>query len=355
MAYDRMDPQENPNRTGGYIFLLLGLVAFACFTYTFFDNKDNEDFFYLTNTVNGVSSYEYCPKTVIGMFIGGLLVSLLFAWLGIKLIRGDIPTRKELFPEKKKESSGFDWTGFIFLMIGVVSFAIPTYFLFEKGGDDDFYYVTTTVNGIQTVDYNPGFVIAMFIFCYLFAIAFLILGIYMMRKKGSWATSSTTVVLIDTSPSGRSHRPTTEEKRQASFLPKLSIIIGSVLILIGGSLLYWDRTSIKTYIKTEAKVLGVVRKQVHSGSKSSNSYYAKLEYEVEGKRYQSQISVSSFFNDEQITVYCNPSNPIRCRTNTEYVLWYIVLFLCGGMFLFGGIFLKYRIGKGDFHVVTRRD
>ena len=163
MAYDRMDPQENPNRTGGYIFLLLGLVAFACFTYTFFDNKDNEDFFYLTNTVNGVSSYEYCPKTVIGMFIGGLLVSLLFAWLGIKLIRGDIPTRKELFPEKKKESSGFDWTGFIFLMIGVVSFAIPTYFLFEKGGDDDFYYVTTTVNGIQTVDYNPGFVIAMFI------------------------------------------------------------------------------------------------------------------------------------------------------------------------------------------------
>ena len=355
MAYERKNGDENPNRTGGYIFLFLGLSFFASMTYTFFKEKDNEDFFYLTNTVNGVSSYEYCPKMVIGMFIGGLLVSLLFAWLGIKLIRGNTPNREELFPEEKEESSGFDWTGFIFLLIGVVSFAIPTYFIYSYGGDDDFYYVTTTVNGIQTVEYNPVFVIAGMVFCYLFALAFLGLGIYMMRKKGSWCTSSTTVVMIDTFPSGSSHRPTKEEVRQASFLPKVLIIIGSILILIGGSLLIWDRTSIKNYIKTEANVLGVSRKAVHSGSKSSTSYYAKLEYEVEGKRYQSQIFVSSFFNDTQVTVYCDPSNPIRCRTKGEYTLWYIVLFACGGMFTLGGIYTYFRLRKGDVYIITRNN
>ncbi len=44
--------------------------------------------------------------------------------------------------------------GLVFLLIGIFSFAIPSYYIYAKGGTDDFYIVTSNVNGIETTEYK---------------------------------------------------------------------------------------------------------------------------------------------------------------------------------------------------------
>ena len=112
--------------------------------------------------------------------------------------------------------------GLVFLLIGIFSFAIPSYYIYAKGGTDDFYIVTSNVNGIETTEYNPAFVIGMLVFCYLFAAAFIIGGMMMMKiigkKFGIWIS-----VILGF-----------RESNDEDILPKVFIRIGLLLLIIGG-------------------------------------------------------------------------------------------------------------------------
>ncbi|MCR5621466.1 MAG: DUF3592 domain-containing protein [Treponema sp.] len=92
-----------------------------------------------------------------------------------------------LYLEKRDVKNGREprgiRVGVIFLLIGLFSAAIPIRLIQLKDDSVDFFEVTTTVNGITTTEHNPFFVIAMLAFCFLFAAAFIILGIVMIRKK----------------------------------------------------------------------------------------------------------------------------------------------------------------------------
>ena len=69
-----------------------------------------------------------------------------------------------------------------FLLMGIISAVILTCVLYAKYDSEDFFYITSYENGIKTTEYSPGFVIGMFVFMYVFAAAFIWLGIYMIRK-----------------------------------------------------------------------------------------------------------------------------------------------------------------------------
>ena len=224
--------------------------------------------------------------------------------------------------------------GLVFLLIGIFSFAIPSYYIYAKGGTDDFYIVTSNVNGIETTEYNPAFVIGMLVFCYLFAIGFIVGGIYIIRKdiKSSYVSVE----------SRYDHR-TFRTHSQTDILPKIFIGLGALLIFIGLSLLAWDKCSISSLTKTEATVLKTYSTTTHNVSarrSTSRHYYAVIRYEIEGKEYTSKISVSEFFSDYEVTVYCDPANPLICRTANDFLLFYIVLFSVGAGFTFVGFFIQ---------------
>lgn len=185
--------------------------------------------------------------------------------------------------------------GLVFLLIGIFSFAIPSYYIYAKGGTGDFYIVTSNVNGIETTEYNPAFVIGMLAFCYLFAIGFIVGDIYIIRKdiKSSYVSVE----------SRYDHR-TFRTHSQTDILPKIFIGLGALLIIIGLSLLAWDKCSISSLTKTEATVLKTYSTTTHNVSarrSTSRHYYAVIRYEIEGKEYTSKISVSEFFSDYEVT------------------------------------------------------
>lgn len=233
-------------------------------------------------------------------------------------------------------------TGWVFLLIGIVSAAIVFFVIYTQAGSDHFFYVASTVNGITTLEYNPFFVIAMLAFGTLFAIAFIVIGIIMIRKKINryqWTGD----IEISIEPGERGYRISGRRTASSSAMPRVSIIIGLLLLAIGGSLLAWDRISLQSLVKVQATVT-----RLHSASSRSSGgriYYADIQYRLKGHDYQSRITVTSFFRSKQVTVYCNPQRPTQCRLDLEYLPWYIVLFPCGLIFTFGGLILKTAINS----------
>ena len=71
--------------------------------------------------------------------------------------------------------------GLVFLLIGIFSLAIPSYYIYAKGGTDDFYIVTSNVNGIETTEYNPAFVIGMLVSYNLYHAALRMVGRMLMK------------------------------------------------------------------------------------------------------------------------------------------------------------------------------
>ena len=214
--------------------------------------------------------------------------------------------------------------------------------IYSNAGSDDFYYITSTINGIQTTEYNPGFVIGMLAFGFLFALAFIIVGIIMiMRNISSVEKYSYTSITNDNTT-----KFAIEVGDGSHTLHKIFIIIGITLLAIGGGLLAWEQTSLHSLIKTEATVTETYRIQSGKfGMHTSNVNYAVIQYNINGQRYQSRITVSEFFSESNVTVYCNPQNPLICRTSDDFMAWYIILFTLGGMFAFVGILIKRNTKK----------
>ena len=236
---------------------------------------------------------------------------------------------------REENNSGNTMLGLIFLLIGIGSALIPTFYIYTKGGSDDFFYVTTTENNITTTEYSPAFVIGMLVFCYLFVAAFIIGGMMMMKiigkKFGIWISGILGF----------------RESNDEDILPKVFIRIGLLLLIIGGGLLTWDITSRQSMIKTEATVVKTYSSWIRSkgSSKKVKHNFAILKYQIDGKEYMSQVTVSEFFYDSQVIVYCDRNNPIRCRMGNDFLLWYIILFSVGTLFCGGGMFIRHDMKK----------
>ena len=264
-------------------------------------------------------------------------------------------------------------TGVFFLLMGIVSAVILTWVLYAKYDSEDFFYITSYENGIKTTEYSPGFVIGMFVFMYVFAAAFIWLGIYMIRKGRESIVMSLGEVMViekdqhkDEHAVGHATERPGDNIHSASFryssvvsggqrtviehgnknvtilMSRLFTGIGALVIAIGITMLVWDRTSLQSLIKTEADVVSIY---THRGTyqKRSKTYYAKIKYDIDGKHYVSRVTVSAFFHDSHVTVYCDPANPLICRTNNEYLFWYIILFSVGIGFVVISTVFRYVI------------
>ncbi len=119
-------------------------------------------------------------------------------------------------------------------------------------------------------------------------------------------------------------------------LPRVFLALGILCIVIGSGFLTYDRISIKSMQRTEATVIGT-----HStGSRKGRTYYADIAYSLDWQDYQNKITVSSFFSKTRVTVWCRPDKPQICRTQTEFLLFYIILFGVGGHFITGSIIIR---------------
>ena len=313
----------------------------------------------VTVMVNPDDPYEYTvqgytEKTTMAriFIILGLVIAaffLLFVYHFYKINRDEA---------EGKESSGIR-VGVVFLLIGLFSAAIPVAAIKLKGGSEDFFTVTSTVNGIRTTEQNPFFVIAMLAFCFIFALAFIILGIVMIRKKSlGFSVSASTEASVELDEQGQvtgitahsSHAGGTEHDFT---LPKVFAALGMLLLLIGGSLLAYDRISLRSRIQTEAEVIGTHTRSHSSGGKTSRTYYADIEYMLDGELYRSQITVSAFFSKSRVTVWCKPDNPLICRTKTEFLLFYIILFGAGSMFFAVGLVIAKAIQQEEAQPSSR--
>ena len=238
--------------------------------------------------------------------------------------------------------------GTILFVTGLVSLVVMAILISTSIGDEDFFYVTKRVHGVTTYEYSPRLVIGMLILWGLTSALFVGVGLYLAKNKkkgmpfylgGSLEIDSDSTI-FNSAP----------KIQLAKLLPKVFISIGALCLLIGGGLLVWDRISLLSLIETEAIVTEryhVIPRSSRQGSSSKTTYYAKLEYEINGKYYKSQITTSMFFHDSQITVYCNPQNPVKCRTNDEYMLWYLILFPIGIGFSGTGLFLNHKMKKEE--------
>lgn len=269
----------------------------------------------------------------------GLTMAKVFIVLGLVIVAGFVFAIFHVYLSNRDESKGKEAKGIrvgvIFLLIGLFSLAIPLYAIKDKlaGGSSN------------PVDYNPVFSIAMLAFCFIFAFTFIILGIVMIKKKSLGmsigadfsAELDGQMNVRDSGDLGDSGVANSASGGSAFTLSRIFAAIGLVLVIIGGCILAYDRISIKSLVRTEALVTGT---RCVSGGKS-RSYYADLEYTVDGQPYQSQISVSSFFNKSNVTVWCKPDNPVVCRAKNEFILFYIILFGMGGFFFAGSLILAH--------------
>jgi|GEM_PF-1448499 len=287
---------------------------------------DPDDYFVASHKTNATMARVFI---IIGLVIAGFF---LFYIVHVLLEKRDTA--------RGKEPKGIR-VGVIFILIGLFSAAIPIRILQLKDGSRDFFYITTTANGIQTSEYNPIFSIAMLAFCFLFALAFIILGIVMIQKK-SLSFSVEAEISAEMDENGNV-TGISSSGSSAAVLPKVFAAVGLLLLTIGVGLLAYDRSSLKSLIRTEAAVTGTYTQ----GTKKHRTYYASIKYRVDGQDYQSQITVSPFFNKFHVTVWCRPDNPLVCRTKLEFLIFYIVLFGVGGSFFAGSFILGQATKKND--------
>ena len=231
------------------------------------------------------------------------------------------------------------FTGVVLFIIGVLTAALMAFIIWKNAGNEEFFYITTTVNGISSREYNPAFVIGMLAFGFVFAIVFIILGLYMIKNRlASIQISIGADINIDTKTN--KIEVTEYGNKSPSMLSGIFITIGMILFIICAAFFIWDRISIKSLVKTEASVVRIYKINYDAPAqlKISNSYYADIEYRAQGEKIQSRLTVSMFFKKTHVTIYYDPSNPLICRRNGEYIFIYVIL-LAGfwGFTFVGGI------------------
>ncbi|MBQ3676560.1 MAG: hypothetical protein II926_04250 [Bacteroidales bacterium] len=255
---------------------------------------------------------------------------------------------------------------FFFLFFGLASAIAMAVVIYNGIGSDDFFYVNETVNGVTSREYRPATVIFLLIFWGLATAAFFFAGYKIMPRRRRFATPSYSLnsTLFDNeNDSAQSSSGTFRSKETVvagkhtkrlyvgdtakSFL-KIFGILGALLIAIGGGLLVWDRTSLQSLSRLEATVLRTYSES-HSYSNSVKSYtvyFADVSYMLDGQEYKSRLTVSMFFNKSTVSIYCDPENPLDCRMNNEFIMWYIVLFTVGVSFIVVGCIIV-RLDKKE--------
>jgi len=255
---------------------------------------------------------------------------------------------------------------FFFLFFGLASAIAMAIVIYNGIGSDDFFYVNETVNGVTSREYRPATVIFLLIFWGVATAAFFFAGYKLMprrRKSATHSYSLNSTLFDNENDSAQSSSGTFRSKETVvagkhtkrlyvgdtakSFL-KIFGILGALLIAIGGGLLVWDRTSLQSLSRVEATVLRTYSES-HSYSNSVKSYtvyFADVSYMLDGQEYKSRLTVSMFFNKSTVSIYCDPENPLDCRMNNEFIMWYIVLFTVGVSFIVVG-FIIVRVDKKE--------
>ncbi|MBR4497395.1 MAG: hypothetical protein IKP08_01810 [Bacteroidales bacterium] len=255
---------------------------------------------------------------------------------------------------------------FFFLFFGLASAIAMAIVIYNGIGSDDFFYVNETVNGVTSREYRPATVIFLLIFWGLATAAFFFAGYKLMprrRKSATHSYSLNSTLFDNENDSAQSSSGTFRSKETVvagkhtkrlhvgdtakSFL-KIFGILGALLIAIGGGLLVWDRTSLQSLSRVEATVLRTYSES-HSYSNSVKSYtvyFADVSYMFDGQEYKNRLTVSMFFNKSTVSIYCDPENPLDCRMNNEFIMWYIVLFTVGVSFIVVG-FIIVRLDKKE--------
>ncbi|MBP5465890.1 MAG: DUF3592 domain-containing protein, partial [Treponema sp.] len=231
----------------------------------------------VTVMVNPANPYEY----VVQGYTAKTTMARIFIILGLVIVAFFLLFAYHFHKINKDEAEGKEprgiRVGVVFLLIGLFSAAIPVIAIKLKGGSEDFFTVTSTVNGIRTTEQNPFFVIAMLAFCFIFALAFIIVGIVMIRKK-SLGFSLEAEVELEMDRQGNVTQLSRSGSRDDRVLPRVFMVIGLLLLVIGGSLLAYDRISLRSRIQTEADVIGTHSRSYSSGGKTSRTYYADIDY-----------------------------------------------------------------------------
>ena len=243
-------------------------------------------------------------------------------------------------------------TGVIFLIMGLLTAALMAFIIWKNADNEEFFYITTTVNGISSREYNPAFVIGMLSFGFVFALAFIILGIYMIKKR---LLSIQIILGAEVKMNAKTHKIEAVEygtnaygKKPSLIIPRIFISVGMVLFMIFAIFLIWDRISIKSLVKTEASVLRTYKINVDNSTilGIGSVYYADVGYLVNDEKIQSRLTVSMFFNKKNVTIYYNPVNPLQCRRNEEYLFVYMIMFISSWFFIVVGGLLGVLFKRG---------
>lgn len=118
-------------------------------------------------------------------------------------------------------------------------------------------------------------------------------------------------------------------------------IPAGLLLIIVGIIAFVITLNNQSYIKTEATVINVEKKQestmVDGENQITTVYNATLNYKVDEKEYTQNLDdVSKCSVGDKMTIYYNPDNPSQI-TQSKNLVFPIIIIVGGIAFLTGGI------------------
>lgn len=149
----------------GIVFSILGLVSLVAMAIVIYNGVGSDDFFYMNETVEGVTKRAYRPGIVILLLTFWGLATAAFIFVGVKFLRSRM--KKALEEEYLSNCSYGISTGVIFILIGLVSAAIP---------------IVLSLDGVLA-ELGTEKTVVTYLMCIPFALAFIIIGIYMLKKR----------------------------------------------------------------------------------------------------------------------------------------------------------------------------
>ena len=124
----------------------------------------------------------------------------------------------------------------------------------------------------------------------------------------------------------------------ASFLMFLFFSISIISIFVGT----------KDYIKVNATVIDVGHDKVPSSGRETISYYANLEYEYGGKKYQHKQTLYMFISypeiNSKVNIYIDPQSPSNVR-NTSIIPIEVIVILISLIFNIAMIKIYLKLKK----------
>ncbi len=161
----RIEVKETNPFAMGIIFSILGLASLVAMSVVIYNGIGSDDFFYVNETVEGVTQRAYRPGIVILLLTFWGLATAAFLFAGVKFLRFRMD--RGLEDESLSNNSSGISTGVIFILIGLISAAIP---------------IVLSLDGVLA-ELGTKKTVAAYLMCIPFALVFIVIGIYMVKKR----------------------------------------------------------------------------------------------------------------------------------------------------------------------------